>query len=120
MRFEFHLPDDPDVTVGVATWKAKHVQVSAEDPKIEEQLKRIFRPTPVMVDDASYRRIGTAGVVVVQPGSLEWFRAAAHVRSPQAGLVARLVPGVSEGGFDPAAQYRRFDEAIERLASTDP
>jgi hypothetical protein len=32
-------------------------------------------------------------------------------------LVANLVPGVTEGGFDPAAGYRRFDESIERLES---
>ena len=31
------------------------------------------------------------------------------------GLVARFVPGVTEGGFDPAAQYRSFDDSIERL-----
>ena len=32
-------------------------------------------------------------------------------------VVARLVPGVTEGGFDPAAGYRRFDDSIERLES---
>jgi len=42
----------------------------------------------------------------------------AYVRVPaELGLVARLVPGVTEGGFDPAAGYRRFDESIERLES---
>jgi hypothetical protein len=29
--------------------------------------------------------------------------------------VARFVPGVTEGGFDPASDYRTFDEQIERL-----
>jgi TPP-dependent pyruvate/acetoin dehydrogenase alpha subunit len=53
--------------------------------------------------------------VVIQPGSLEWFRAAAQVRAAEAGLVARMVPGVSRGGYDPAAGYRSFDQAIERL-----
>lgn len=121
MRFEFHRPDEPDSSVGVATWDGALVLVSAEDPAIEQALARIFRPTPVVVDDASYRTKGTTGEVVVQPGSLVWFRAAAQARSSEAGLIARLVPGVREGGFDPAAQYRRFDEAIERLAfAADP
>jgi len=38
------------------------------------------------------------------------------VRAPaETGLEARLVPGVTEGGFDPAAGYRRFEDTIERL-----
>ena len=31
------------------------------------------------------------------------------------GLVPRFVPGVTVGGYDPAANYRRFPEQIERL-----
>jgi hypothetical protein len=26
------------------------------------------------------------------------------------------VPGVTEGGYDPAAQYRGFEDSIERLS----
>ena len=40
----------------------------------------------------------------------------ALVRVPkETGLVPRFVPGVTVGGFDPAANYRRFPEQIERL-----
>ena len=52
----------------------------------------------------------------LQPGTLEWFRAASFVRVPaETGLEVRLVPRVTEGGFDPAAGYRPFEETIERL-----
>jgi hypothetical protein len=38
------------------------------------------------------------------------------VRATQeSGLSARLVPGVTEGGYDPAAQYRTFEESVELL-----
>jgi hypothetical protein len=33
----------------------------------------------------------------------------------ETGLEVRLVPRVTEGGFDPAAGYRPFEETIERL-----
>jgi hypothetical protein len=55
---------------------------------------------------------------MLQPGGLEWFRAVAQFRVPaETGLVARTVPGVARGGYDPAANYRRFSEQIERLGS---
>ena len=73
-----------------------------------------------MVDDGAYRRLGTSGEVMIQPGDLEWFRAASQVRGAAAtGLVARLVPGVTEGGFDPAAGYRTF-EATHRARCPNP
>jgi len=87
-----------------------------EDPSVAGCVARIFRPTPVVVDDAAYRSEGTHGEVVVQPGTLEWFRAAALTRAGEAGLVARLVPGELEGGWDPAALYRTFEETMDRLA----
>jgi hypothetical protein len=70
----------------------------------------------VAVDDASRRRLGTSGDVVMQPGSLEWFRAVANTRARLvSGLGARFVPGLAAGGYDPAAGYRPFDEQLERL-----
>ena len=118
MQVEIHRPGDPDTVVATATWKAGRVVVEAEDPTVRERLEKVFRPTPVVVDDASYRRLGTRGEVVVQPGDLEWFRAAVQVRaSAETGLVARLVPEVTEGGYDPAAGYRTFGDSVERLSS---
>jgi hypothetical protein len=55
---------------------------------------------------------------MIQPGTMEWFRAAAQVRVPaETGLASRLVPGITEGGFDPAAQHGSFNEEISRLTT---
>ena len=115
MKVEFHRPDDRDTVVATATWDGSRASVSSGALDVAAAVWKIFRPTPVVVDDAAYRRQGTRGEVLLQPGSLEWFRAAAHVRGPEAGLVARFVPGVGEGGFDPASNYRTFEEVVERL-----
>jgi hypothetical protein len=92
--------------------------VDADDPELKSSIERAFRPIPLVVDDPSLRYPGTSGVSLLQPGQLGWFRAVAHVRVPaETGLVARSVPGVTRGGYDPAANYRRFPEQIERLVS---
>ena len=107
---------EPSVLVGTAVWADGAVSVEAAQPELRTALERAFRPTPVITDDAAYRRFGMHGEVQIQPGDLEWFRACVQVRVPaEVGVVARLVPGVTEGGFDPAAGYRRFEESIERL-----
>jgi len=111
---EFHRPGDPETVVGTATWDGSRASVESGDDEVAKVLWRIFRATPVLVDDGAFRRMGTHGEVLIQPGSLEWFRAAAQVRAAEAGLVARVVSGV-RGGYDPASGYRPFDEAIERL-----
>ena len=130
MKVEFYIPalappadqpdakPDPPMLVGSATWLDGQVVVDADDPERAALLERAFRRTPVVTDDAAYRRFGTHGEVQIQPGDLEWFRAAAQVRATtEAGVIARLVPGVTEGGFDPAAGYRTFEASIERLES---
>ncbi|MEP7060050.1 MAG: hypothetical protein ABI828_04905 [Actinomycetota bacterium] len=128
MKVEFYRPAPPDAepdavaaaaqsVVATAKWHDGQVQVACEDPELQSVLTTAFRPTSVVVEnDASYRRLGTDGPVVLQPGDLEWFRAAAQIRAPkETGLAARLVPGVRAGGFDPAAGYRDFAATIERL-----
>ena len=118
MKAEFHSPDDPEVVLASATWSDLAVTIESEDPVLAGSLRDAFRRVPVVVNDGSYRPQGTHGEVVVQPGDLEWFRAVAQVRvSAETGLVARLVPGVREGGYDPAAGYRTFGDSIERLGS---
>ena len=95
--------------------------VESEDPELEASIRRAFRSIPVVMDDPSLRYPGTRGESVLQPGDLEWFRAVALVRVPaETGLVARIVPGVTVGGYDPAANYRRFQEQIERLVARSP
>jgi len=38
-------------------------------------------------------------------------------RAPELGLAVRFVSGAVVGGFDPASQYRSFEEQVERLTS---
>ena len=118
MRIDVHRTASPDEVVGHAIWDGTVVRLEAEDDDVRAALSRIFRPTPVSTDDPAYRPRGTHGDVVIQPGSLAWFRAAAFVRAPEFGLVARAVPGVRQGGWDPAAQYEPFPRVIERLERT--
>jgi hypothetical protein len=130
MRVEFYrsAPADaePDaiaaaaqVVVATAEWRHGAAHVTCQDPELQVTLTNAFRPTAVVVEnDSSYRSLGTDGPVVLQPGDLEWFRAAAQVRAlKEAGVAARFVPGVRAGGYDPAAGYREFNDTIERLDS---
>jgi len=118
MKAEFYREDAPDDVVATAAWDGRDVTVECEDEAIGATLAKSFRRTPIVTDDAAYRRQGTSGEVQIQPGSLEWFRAAAQVRATaESGLLVRVVPGITEGGFDPAAGYRSFDDAVERLSN---
>lgn len=118
MKVELHRPDEPDAVVATIAWTDGRPVVDTQDESLRESLEKVFRLTPVVIDDASYRRLGTAGEVLIQPGDLEWFRAVVQARIPaEAGLVGRFVPGISQGGFDPAAGYRTFEAQIERLTS---
>lgn len=117
MKAEFYREDAPDDVVATATWDGRDVVVDCEDEALDATVTKSFRRTPIVTDDAAYRRQGTSGAVQLQPGSLEWFRAATQVRATaESGLLARLVPGIREGGFDPAAGYRSFDDAVDRLS----
>jgi len=117
MQVDYVRADDPENVVATARWDGA-VRIETADDAVRGQLEAAYRPTPVVVDDGAYRRLGTSGEVTIQPGDLEWFRAASQVRGSAAtGLVARLIPGVSEGGFDPAAGYRSFEATIERLSA---
>lgn len=106
------------VVAGTARWSPDGISVASEDVADRDDLERAFRRTPVAIDDASFRRLGTHGEVVVQPGHLEWFRAVAIARVPaETGLRARFVPGPVVGGYDPASSYRSFGDQVERLAA---
>ena len=76
-----------------------------------------MRTTPIASDDPSLRHPGTTGLVVLQPGDLEWFRAALLTRAPELGLIVRFVSESVVGVYDPASQYRSFEEQVERLSS---
>jgi hypothetical protein len=117
MKVEFYRAEDEQkIAVATVSWDGHDVDVSAEDEDVRDTLERAFRRLPLAVDDPSLRRLGTSGAVLLQPGSLEWFRAVARYRATEeSGLAARFVPGVLGGGWDPAANYRTFDEQLERL-----
>jgi hypothetical protein len=97
-------------------WRDGRVTVESDDEELAGALRHAFRATPVVLDDPSLRYPGTTGAMTLQPGDLEWFRGVSLVRVPaETGLLPRFVPGTRAGGFDPAANYRRFPEQIERL-----
>ncbi len=107
--------------VASVTWRDGVAVVQADDPGLRTSIERAFRPTPVVADDPSLRYPGTRGASVLQPGDLAWFRAVAMFRVPEeVGLAPRFVPVVGPGGFDPAANYRRFPEQVERLNAREP
>lgn len=117
MRVEFYRPDGEErPTVATAEWDGHDVTIESSDDALRDTLAHAFRRTPVVIDDASFRRMGTSGEVMVQPGDLHWFRAVALARVPaDVGLTARFVSGVIRGGYDPAANYRTFQEQLEQL-----
>lgn len=119
MRAELYRSEDPEVVVAVAVWRDGRALLEPAEGASDgapEGLASIFRPTPVVVEDPSLRQQGTHGETVLEPGSLEWFRSALLTRVEALGLSVRFVPGVTEGGWDPAAQYRTFEQQVERLA----
>ncbi|MEO8423184.1 MAG: hypothetical protein ABI595_04640 [Actinomycetota bacterium] len=118
MKVELHRPEQPDAVIATVSWTDGRSVIDTEDNTVRATLQKVFRRTPVVIDDPSYRRMGTTGEVLIQPGDLEWFRAVVQARIPaETGLAARFVPGVTQGGFDPAAGYRTFEEQIERLTT---
>ena len=123
MRVEFHRPNDEERTsVASASWRDGTVTIDSSDEELRARLAHAFRRTSVVVEGGADRHLGMRGPEVLQPGDLEWFRAAAFVRAPaEVMLVARFVTGEVRGGFDPASNYREFEDQIERLVErTDP
>lgn len=116
MRAELFRPDQPETVVAVATWDGRTARMEPVEGAPDD-LDTVLRPTPVVVDDPSLRGPGTRGETMLEPGTFEWFRSALLGRAPALGLSVRFVSSVREGGWDPAAQYRTFDEQVERLTS---
>jgi hypothetical protein len=121
MRAEFYGPDDEGTVVASAAWDGRSVRIEADDAAVRASLERVFRLTPVVVEDPSLRPLYAKGEVVVHPGSLEWFREAAITRAEREGLRVRLVPeAAGRGGWDPASAYRTFRQEVARLVVTPP
>ena len=119
MRAELFRPDAPDDVVAVATWDAGRSEIRATGDAIDG-LERILRATPVAVPDGASSQIGASGDTLEAPGSPEWFRAALLDRAPALGLAVRFVEDDVRNGWDPAANYRTFEQQAWRLASEDP
>jgi len=109
--------DDPDPVVGTARWDGSGVAIQADgDDRVAKALWRILRPTAVAVDDPALRSAGTAGPVVLAPGSLQWFLAAAKGGAEAERFRVRFVPEAPTAmGWDPAGAYRPFTETVARL-----
>jgi hypothetical protein len=117
IRAELYRPEDPAVVVAIATGWQGGAAIEPVGAGVEG-LDRLLRATPVVVDDPSLRPLGAHGEVVLPPGTLEWFRTALLVRGGDAGLGVRFVADEVRNGWDPAANYRTFEEQIRRLASS--
>jgi hypothetical protein len=117
MDVEFYDPDDEQkLAVATARWDGEHVTITAEDTEVRDRLAHAFRRVPVVVYDPSLRPMSTSGEVVLPPGDLEWFREVVVTRVPaETELASRFVAKTIVGGYDPAANYRPFDEQVERL-----
>jgi hypothetical protein len=117
VRAELFRPDDPNAVVAVATWSNERTKLEVLDPSVEG-LDGVLKPTAVVVDRPSLRGPGTSGEVLLEPGSLDWFREALGTRAERLGLRVRFVASEIVGGWDPAANDRTFEQQIERLASS--
>jgi len=119
MRAQVARLGAPDEVVAEATWDGRAVRIpEGLDPDLAAAVVRIFRPTPVVVDDASLRPAGTTGAVTLQPGDLQWFIAAARTRAEAEGLTVRLAADDPTAmGWDPAGAYRTFRRVV---AASDP
>jgi hypothetical protein len=120
MRIELYREDDPEHPVAGASWDGRTVGVDAgDDGDLRSKVQRMFRLTPVVVSDPAMLPQGSRGEVVVQPGTVGWFRAAAFARAGEVGLKVRVVPEVvGQGGWDPAASYRTFREQTDRVVAS--
>ena len=123
MRIDFYRAED-DVdknVVASSTWDGSRVTVEAADPTLRDGLEDVFRGTPIVVHDPSLLPAGASGDVTLAPGALAWFLAVSRVRAAhELDLVARAVPEAGEGGYDPASNYRTFEEQMERLSYPSP
>jgi hypothetical protein len=119
VRVELYRPSpaegEPESVVAIAAWRDARASIEVVDPSVPG-LNDLLRPTAVAVDDPSLRALGTSGEALLQPGDRAWFMAAVTARGRALGLGVRALPDGGPGGWDPASQYRRFDQQVEKLA----
>jgi hypothetical protein len=119
MRAEIYRPEDPETVLATARWSDGRMSLEVTEPGRElEGWDALLRPTPVVVEGASLRRLGTHGETLLEPGSYDWFRSTLRSRVDAMGLAVRFVAEAIVGGWDPAAAYRSFGEQVDRLVSS--
>lgn len=117
MRAEFYRAGAPLEVVGWAGWSGSEIVAHADEKSVRASLARLYRRVPVAIEDQALRTAGTSGPAVLVPGSLAWFIHASTSRAAEEGLGVRFVAEGPEGaGWDPAAAYRSFPQAVERVA----
>lgn len=104
MRAEFTRAGAPEQPAGAAVWDGRAAVLDATEPGSREVLERVFRLTPVVVDDPAVRSTGAEGPAVISPGTLDWFRYAALSRGAAEGLTVRLSQD-HPPRWDPAGDY---------------
>ena len=102
--------------VAVATWDGVRAVIESDEENVRATLSRVFRASSIVIDDSALRPAGASGETVVEPGDLEWFRAAATVRGAREGLGVRFASD-APGGWDPAGSYHRMPNWVDRLES---
>ena len=107
VRAEFTRADDPERVVGTAEWDGRRVAIESDEDATRASLRRVFRPSPVSLDDPSFRFGGTSGPAVVEHGDMEWFRAAALARAAAEGLEVAIIAN-RPGGWDPAMDPQTY------------
>jgi hypothetical protein len=107
MRAEFYRAEEPDLVIGTAEWDGRRAVVGAGGDEARRSLERVFRPSAVPIDDPSTRPPGTRGATLVEPGDIEWFRAAALVRGAAEGYAVRFV-STAPVGWDPALDPQTY------------
>jgi hypothetical protein len=118
VRAEIYRADDANLVLATARWSRDGGSTLDVADTDVEGLDRLLRRTPVVARDPSLLPQGSSGESLLQPDSLEWFRAALITRVEPLGLSVRFVAEDVRNGWDPAANYRRFREQAERLASS--
>ena len=114
MKAVFFRADQRDTPIASVTWSKDGPSMAEDDDAARGEMEAIFHGSPVVVDDPSLRSFGTSGPVVLQPGTVRWFRAAAVVRGARRGLQVRFVADDAEPvGWDPAGAYRPFDAVVD-------
>jgi hypothetical protein len=112
MRAELVRSDAPDDVVASASWFEGRVVPESGDDAL---LARVFRSSAVSIDAPAMRQPGTSGPVVVEPGDLEWFRAAALLRGRAEGYEVRFTTD-RPGGWDPAMDPQTYGWAGRKTA----